>query len=141
MRLVIIESPYAGHSTLQAENDHEVWLNIEYARAALNHSINKGEAPLASHLLYTQPGVLRDTRPDERALGISLGLAWRWKAEAQIFYTDKGWSKGMLSALHMGLQEPRQIEIRAIWGKVRVPEEYVELIRARAIPLEEGAKI
>jgi hypothetical protein len=35
-----------------------------------------GEAPIASHLLYTQPGVLRDEIPEERRHGIDAGLAW-----------------------------------------------------------------
>lgn len=48
MRRVILESPFAGH----------VESNIEYARACIRDSLLRGEAPLASHLLYTQPGIL-----------------------------------------------------------------------------------
>jgi hypothetical protein len=46
MRRVIIESPYSG----------DVETNVAYARAALRDCLSRGEAPLASHLLYTQPG-------------------------------------------------------------------------------------
>ena len=51
MKKVIIESPFAG--------DTET--NIKYARECLRDSIFRGEAPLASHVLYTQDGVLDDT--------------------------------------------------------------------------------
>jgi hypothetical protein len=37
----------------------------------------RGESPIASHLLYTQPGILKDDVPEERPLGIEAGLAWR----------------------------------------------------------------
>jgi len=66
MRRVILESPYAG----------DVATNVAYARRALRDCLLRGEAPFASHLLYTQPGVLDDTLPDERACGIEAGLIW-----------------------------------------------------------------
>lgn len=61
---VIIESPFAG----------EVEENIKCARQCLRDSILRGEVPFASHLLYTQEGVLDDDDPYERELGINLGL-------------------------------------------------------------------
>ena len=85
MRLVIIESPYAG----------DVDANVEYARRCVRDSLLRGEAPIASHLLYTQPGVLRDDVPEERQHGIDAGLAWRRVAEASVVYTDRGITKGM----------------------------------------------
>jgi hypothetical protein len=88
-RLVILESPYAG----------DIEANVRYARAALRDSLRRGEAPIASHLLYTQEGVLRDEVPGERALGIEAGLAWRDAAEAAVFYVDRGMSLGMREAL------------------------------------------
>lgn len=85
MRLVIIESPYAG----------DVEANVEYARRCVRDSLSRGEAPIASHLLYTQPGILDDDLPDERQWGIDAGLAWRRVAEASVVYTDSGVSRGM----------------------------------------------
>lgn len=85
MRLVIIESPYAG----------DVEANVEYARRCVRDSLSRGEAPIASHLLYTQPGVLDDDVPSERQWGIDAGLAWRAVAQASVVYTDRGISKGM----------------------------------------------
>lgn len=85
MKLVIVESPFAG----------DVEANIKYARACVRDSLSRGEAPIASHLLYTQEGILNDDIPDERQWGIDAGLAWRKVAEASVVYTDRGISKGM----------------------------------------------
>lgn len=111
MILVILESPYAG----------DVEGNIAYARRALSNCLHRGEAPIASHLLYTQPGVLDDDIPAERNLGIEAGLAWRNQASMQVFYTDRGWSRGMLAALIQAVIEKRDFEFRAMDGKVRLP--------------------
>jgi hypothetical protein len=97
MKLVIVESPYAG----------DVERNMAYARAAMADCLRRGEAPYASHLLYTQPGVLDDTVPAERKLGIDAGHAWLAGADLVAFYVDLGWSPGMtlgsVSALTAGV--------------------------------------
>lgn len=85
MRLVILESPYAG----------DVEENERYARACMRDCLMRGEAPFASHLLYTQPGVLDDNIQEERALGIHAGLSWGLNADATVVYTDRGVSRGM----------------------------------------------
>lgn len=85
MRLVIVESPYAG----------DIEKNVRYARACMADCIRRGEAPFASHLLYTQEGILRDDVPGERKLGIDAGFAWGKKADATVVYTDLGISPGM----------------------------------------------
>ena len=85
MLRVILESPYAG----------DVERNIEYAKACVADSLSRGEAPLASHLLYTQPGILDDTDPAQRALGINAGHAWMHLADRLVVYTDHGISGGM----------------------------------------------
>jgi len=89
MKLVIIESPFA------APTDEGVQENIIYARRCVRDSLDKGEAPIASHLLYTQDGILDDTIQHERDWGINAGLAWRKVAEGSVVYTDKGITKGM----------------------------------------------
>jgi hypothetical protein len=83
----VIESPFAG--------DTEV--NLAYARLALADSLTRGEAPLASHLLYTQ--ILDDAEPEQRMLGIDAGLAWHAVTEAVILYLDRGMSPGMQAAV------------------------------------------
>lgn len=97
MKLVILESPYAG----------DIVANTLYARRCLHDSLHRGEAPIASHLLYTQPGVLDDDKQHERRLGIDAGLAWRRVANYSVFYTDRGWSPGMLEALELCISERR----------------------------------
>lgn len=62
MRLVIVESPFAG----------DVEENIKYARAAVRDCLMRGEAPIASHLLYTQEGILNDDIPEERNTVLTL---------------------------------------------------------------------
>jgi len=111
VRLVIIESPYAG----------DVAANVAYARECVRDALKRGEAPIASHLLFTQPGILRDDVPEERALGIAAGLAWRKVADASVFYTDRGWSQGMVSAYQAAQLSDAPIELRALHGEVQLP--------------------
>lgn len=91
MRLVILESPYAG----------DIDRNVAFARACLRDCLQRGEAPIASHLLFTQEGVLRDDVPGERRLGIDAGLEWYRAAEAAVFYLNLGESSGMVGAIEM----------------------------------------
>jgi len=102
MRLVILESPYAGNITA----------NLAYARAAMRDSLNRDEAPLASHLLYTQ--MLDDSDPGQRALGIKAGQAWLLKAEAVAVYIDLGISPGMKIGIHLAELLTRPIHYRKI---------------------------
>jgi hypothetical protein len=104
MRRVIVESPYAG----------DVDGNVNYARAALRDCLLRGEAPIASHLLYTQPGVLDDQIPDERTLGINAGLVWGALAEATVVYTDRGISRGMKYGIDRAHDERRPVEMRTL---------------------------
>lgn len=104
MKLIVIESPYAG----------QVEENVEYARACIKDALGRGEAPIASHLLYTQPGILDDTVPQERALGIGAGLAWAYASDYAVFYVDKGVSKGMLFAHDFYIKQQKPIKYRSL---------------------------
>jgi hypothetical protein len=104
MRLVIIESPFAG----------DVARNIRYARAALKDCLERGEAALASHLLYTQPGVLNDEDEVERVIGIEAGLAWGKVADATVVYMDLGITRGMTLGIERARQENRPVEFRTL---------------------------
>jgi hypothetical protein len=104
MRRVIIESPYAG----------DVAGNEAYLRRCLADSLARGEAPFASHGLYTQPGVLRDDDPEERGRGIQAGFAWGEVAEAVVFYTDRGMSTGMALGLERAKRSGQRVEFRTI---------------------------
>jgi hypothetical protein len=104
MRLVILESPYAG----------DIEKNVAYARACVRDSLSRGEAPIASHLLYTQAGILRDEVADERQWGIDAGLAWASKADATVVYTDNGVSRGMEYGIAHANEAARPIEYRSL---------------------------
>lgn len=104
MRRVIIESPYAG----------DIESNLAYARAAMADCLRRGEAPLASHLLYTQPGVLRDEIPAERDLGIVAGLAWGEVADATVVYLDLGVTLGMRQGVEDADRRGRPVEMRSM---------------------------
>lgn len=81
---VIIESPFGGRHRER---------NIDYARRCLRDSLDRGEAPFASHLLYTQ--VLDDERVRERRLGLSRAIDWYDSAELIAIYLDHGVTPGM----------------------------------------------
>lgn len=102
--LVIVESPFAGN----------VEENIHYARMAVRDSLLRGEAPIASHLLYTQEGILDDNIPEERQHGIDAGLAWGKVADKTVVYIDKGISRGMGYGIERAIQEGRKIEFRSL---------------------------
>ncbi len=106
MRRVILESPYAGDTDL----------NVRYARACLRDCLMHGESPLASHLLYTQAGVLDDSVKSERKRGIDAGLAWVHVAHATVCYTDLGISKGMEYGISAAKTVGLPVEYRALPG-------------------------
>lgn len=109
--LVIIESPYAG----------EVETNITYAKRCMLDSISKGEAPFASHLVYTQ--ILDDNVKVERETGIECGLAWLQMADKHVFYIDYGISNGMFKALQLTLEKVnRGTLLRSGGVYMRIPE-------------------
>ena len=106
MRRVIIESPY------HADTPEGLARNIAYARRAMMDCLNRGESPIASHLLYTQ--MLDDTDPKQRALGIAAGLAWGDVCHAVIVYIDYEITDGMRAALREHRKAQRCINYRVI---------------------------
>lgn len=105
MRRVVLESPYAG----------DVEANIAYARACIRDSLLRGEAPIASHLLYTQVGILNDDDPHERARGINAGHAWLLSnLHAVVVYTDRGISSGMQAGINSAEFHRVPVEYRTI---------------------------
>ncbi len=101
---VILETPYAG----------DIEGNLAYLRACMRDCLQRGEAPFASHGLYTQPGVLRDSVPAERELGIRAGFAWRRVATRTVAYTDRGISHGMQLGIDDALAMGHLVEYRTL---------------------------
>jgi hypothetical protein len=106
VRLVILESPYAG----------EIRLNLAYAHACMRDCLERNEAPFASHALYTLPGVLDDSVSEERTLGIEAGLAWGRMADATVVYVDRSISKWMRQGIERAVSEGRAVEVRSLYG-------------------------
>lgn len=101
MKLIVVESPYAG----------DVEANLEFARRACRFVCDQGHAPIASHLLYTQ--FLDDDIPKERAQGIESGLAWAKHADEAWFFLrrDEIPTSGMHTAMNRHVGQRRTIEI------------------------------
>lgn len=104
MKRVILESPYAGATER----------NTRYLRRCLRDSLMRGEAPFASHAIYTQDGVLDDTVKDERERGIDAGHAWYSVADACVVYEDFGLSVGMQQGIARAMAAGLPVEMRKI---------------------------
>ena len=115
MKRVILESPYAGKGWWPLSVLRRL-RNVRYARACVRDCLMRGETPMASHLLYTQPGILCDEMPEERYLGIMAGLTWGIVAEGTVVYTDLGISKGMEHGITNAKSTTRPIEYRKLKG-------------------------
>ena len=99
-KTVLIESPYKG----------DVQKNTMYARACLLDSLRRGEAPFASHLLYTQ--VIDDADPYYRNMGIEAGLTIGKDMKLTAVYDDLGITSGMLLGIGRAEEERRPVEFR-----------------------------
>lgn len=108
MKLVVIESPYAG----------DVETNVAYAKACVVDSLKRGESPYASHLFFTQPGLLDDRLPIERTAGIHAGFAWGAKADLVAVYVDRGMSGGMKQGVERAIAAGQRIEYRSLDGNL-----------------------
>ena len=99
---VIIESPYK-------EN---IKRNTEYAQKCLQDSLNRGEAPLVFHLLYTQ--VLDEDNDRERSKGLTTSFEWHKFAELIAVYQDFEISYGMQLAIDLAKVNDIPVEYRSI---------------------------
>jgi hypothetical protein len=104
VRRVILESPFVG----------DLKRNINYAKLAVRDSLMRGESPMAPHLLFPQPGILKDEVSEERKLGILAGLAWTEVAEAVVVYVDYGVSSDMMAGIQKANEENITVEFRKI---------------------------
>lgn len=109
MKPVLVESPFAG----------DVKRNIKYTRKCMHDCFLRGEAPFASHALYTQEGVLDDTIPEERELGIKAGLIWGAMAEVTVVYVDHGILGGMRLGIADAKAKGRPVEYRKLYTELR----------------------
>ena len=106
MKRVVIESPLRG--------DYE--RNEAYAKACVRDCLARGESPYASHLFFAQDGILDDTDPDQRRLGMEAGFAWGEAAQLCAVYTDLGISSGMYDGIKKHAANGIPIEYRTLGG-------------------------
>jgi len=102
---VILESPFAG----------DLEANLTYGRKCMADCLQRGEAPFASHLLYTQDGVLDDNVDHERERGIKAGFAWGEVADKIVVYTDRGISNGMKIGIDSAISRGVPVEYRILF--------------------------
>jgi hypothetical protein len=88
--------------------------NIAYAQQCMGDSLKRGEAPFASHLLYTQ--ILDDTIPQQRMMGMQRAFEWYRCADLMAVYTDRGISSGMQKGMEVAEQLKIKIEYRKLDG-------------------------
>lgn len=94
MKLIYVASPYAG----------DIEQNTEYARRACRHVMNEGHAFFAPHLLY--PQLIDDSNPQERQLGLDMGLAMLPRCDELWCYGDR-----ISYGMHLEIEEAVKIGI------------------------------
>ncbi len=109
-RVVQFESPFG------ADNAGDIVRNVAYALVGMRDSLYRGEAPFASHLLYTQ--MLDDADKDERFMGITAGLAIGENAAATVVYDDLGISRGMKMGIDHAHELGRPVEYRRLYANM-----------------------
>lgn len=102
MPVVMLESPYAG----------DVERNTRYARACMLECLRRGEAPFASHLLYTQ--ALDDADAQQRGLGMLAGHALLPVCDYVVAYVDYGVSPGMQERMRLAESLGVQVQRRKL---------------------------
>jgi len=100
---VIVESPFAGG-----------FANVKYARECVRNCIDRGESPFASHLLYTQKGLLNDSIAEERKRGIDAAIGWLQVADYVAVYMDLGITPGMVVGIVRAVKMQKPIRLRWI---------------------------
>lgn len=110
---VIVESPFAGG-----------WKNVLYSRRCVLDSLSRGESPYASHLLYTQKGMLNDKDAEQRRLGIAAADGWLEVADYVAVYCDFGVTRGMVIGIYKAARLGKPLKLR--WLDEARPEEVLE---------------
>lgn len=108
LRIVILETPYKGDNW---ENTEE---NLRFARLCMRDCLLRGEAPYASHLLYTQEGVLDDKVAEERRIGMEAGFEFKRLSELSVIYVNRGVSGGMRAGIRKSIETKQGFEYRLL---------------------------
>lgn len=128
-KIVMMESPYSGKDLpllylLDKPFYQRRKVLISYARACLLDCIERGETPIATHLLYTQ--VLNDDNNELRASGLTLHSNLMSVIDKVVIYEDFGISSGMQKAVDEADELGKEIEYRKLkrTPNIRLPFEW-----------------
>jgi hypothetical protein len=128
MSLVIIESPLKGSVSSSVPNflTHAAERvirerNRHYAFAALRSVLGAGHAPYASHVFFDQPGLLEDSEPEQRRLGMTVGQLWSVAGDCRWSFEDRGVSSGMALGMAAADQLDQPVAQIFIEGYKRLP--------------------
>lgn len=108
-KTVAVESPYAG------DTEEVVEFHRNFLRKCLADCLRRGEAPFASHGLYTQPGVLYDRDPAQRRRGIQAGFALGARLDYVVVYCDYGISPGMRRGIEAAQARGQRVVMRWLY--------------------------
>lgn len=128
MKRVIIESPWAGN----------VEENKKYAIACLLDSLKRGEAPYASHLLYTR--ALDDLIPEQRNQGLQAAMAYVEATDLTAVYTDRGISRGMAMGIRHAQRHDKPVEYRML-NSLRQTGRTTSMVEAAVEDLKAGKNV
>lgn len=113
--LTIIESPFGTHVDGTRCTLEEMAANVAYGLRCIRDSLDRGEAPFGSHLLY--PLVYDDATPSERKAGMEAGFAWGEVARQVAVYEDFGITEGMREGIRRHRSGGLKVEYRQIGTK------------------------
>jgi hypothetical protein len=109
---VVVESPFGRNVDGSKCTPEEYARNTRYLNRALLDSLRRGESPYASHRFF--PGLLDDTDPADRELGMRAGLVWAEQADVCAVYDDHGLTEGMLRGIAQHAERGMVVERRQI---------------------------
>ncbi len=92
LKKVFICSPFRPMGDTREERDKNWKRNISLAKQACRYAVTHGYVPYAPHLYY--PQFLSEGDPDEREMGIIMGLAWLARCD-EIWVCGMRISEGM----------------------------------------------
>lgn len=105
-KAVLVVTPFMAEDPAKAAKMNR------YALRATKDSLGKNEAPLASHLFYSE--VLNVRNPIERDIGLQSQLTWLKAADIVAVYLDFGITPAMQVAINAAVLKNKRIEYRTI---------------------------
>lgn len=123
---VVIESAFGRNVDGSRCTSAEYARNARYLDRCIRDSLERGEAPYASHGFFPAPGRLDDTDLTQRAQGIATGQEWARVAALIAVYNDHGITEGMQSSLNLHEARGIPIEFRSIGAEPTCDTEPVD---------------